>query len=89
MSGEPDVLMYTKPFCPYCHAAKALLKDKGVGFREIDISRDEDERDRMVRRSGRQTVPQIFIGTEHVGGYDDLEALDQQGRLDAMLGLNG
>ena len=89
MSGRPDVVMYTKPFCPYCHAAKALLQDKGVGFREIDISRDEDERDTMVRRSGRQTVPQIFVGAEHVGGYDDLEALDQQGRLDTLLGING
>ena len=89
MTALPDVLMYTKPFCSYCLAAKALLQDKGVSFREIDISRDEDERDTMVRRSGRQTVPQIFIGAEHVGGYDDLEALDQQGRLDALLGING
>ena len=89
MSAQPDVLIYTKPFCSYCLAAKSLLSDKGVGFREIDISRDEDERDTMVRRSGRLTVPQIFIGAEHVGGYDDLEALDQQGRLDALLGING
>ena len=89
MSDRPDIVIYTKPFCSYCHAAKALLQDKGVGFREIDVSRDEDERDTMVRRSGRQTVPQIFVGTEHVGGYDDLEALDQQGRLDILLGING
>ena len=89
MTPRPDVLIYTKPFCSYCLAAKALLQDKGVGYREIDVSRDEDERDTMVRRSGRLTVPQIFIGSEHVGGYDDLEALDQQGRLDVLLGING
>jgi glutaredoxin 3 len=86
MSDSPDVLVYVKPFCPYCVAAKSLLREKGVSYREIDISRDDAEREDMIRRTGRRTVPQIFIGTRHVGGFDDLSALDQQGQLDPLLG---
>lgn len=89
MSGAPDVLVYTKPFCPYCVAAKSLLREKGVGYREIDISKDAAGREEMIRRSGRHTVPQIFVGADHVGGFDDLSALDQQGRLDPLLGITG
>jgi glutaredoxin 3 len=84
----PDVLVYAKPFCPYCSAARALLGEKGVSFREIDISGSPAEREEMIRRTGRYTVPQIFIGDRHVGGYDDLAALDEQGELDALLGKN-
>ena len=80
------VTIYTTAFCPYCHAAKALLNKKGVVYSEIDVSYDPDERKRMAAKAnGRRTVPQIFIGEEHVGGSDDLHALEQQGRLDALL----
>ena len=88
-TGGPDVLIYTQPFCAYCVAAKALLREKGVSFREIDVSRDDGGREDMVRRTGRRTVPQIFIGTQHVGGFDELSALEQQGKLDPLLGIAG
>ena len=89
LNNGPEVLVYTKPFCAYCMAAKSLLRDKGVSFREIDISRDDAERNDLVQRTGQRTVPQIFVGTKHVGGFDDLSALDQQGQLDALLGIHG
>lgn len=89
MSDAPDVLLYTRPFCAYCVAAKSLLREKGVGYREIDISNDDAGREDMIRRSGRRTVPQIFVGAEHVGGFEELAALDQQGRLDPLLGITG
>ena len=88
MSDGPEVLVYVKPLCPYCVAAKALLREKGVGFREIDVSGDDALREDLVRRTGRRTVPQIFIGARHVGGFDDLSALDQQGALDPLLGID-
>jgi glutaredoxin 3 len=79
--------IYTTPLCPYCHAAKQLLSRKGVEFTEIDVSGDPKRRSDMVSRAnGRMTVPQIFIGSTHVGGYDDLSALDRFGKLDALLG---
>lgn len=79
------VTIYTTSWCPYCSAAKALLKRKGVDFREIDIERVEGARREMVERAGRTSVPQIFVGDEHVGGCDDLHALDRAGRLDPLL----
>jgi glutaredoxin 3 len=82
----PKVTIYTTAFCPYCHAAKALLKKKGIAYSEIDVSYDPDERKRMTARAnGRRTVPQIFIGQSHVGGFDDLHDLDRRGGLDPML----
>lgn len=87
MSPAPEVLIYTKPFCPYCVAAKALLQEKGIAYREIDIAGDDAVREEMIRRSGRRTVPQIFIGGRHVGGFDDMSALDRQGGLDPLLGI--
>jgi glutaredoxin 3 len=79
--------IYTTRYCPYCHAAKRLLSKKGVVFSEIDVSGDAKGRSDMVARAnGRMTVPQIFIGATHVGGYDDLHALDQAGKLDPLLG---
>jgi glutaredoxin 3 len=82
--------IYTTRFCPYCHAAKRLLSRKGVAFTEIDVSGDPKGRSEMVARaSGRMTVPQIFIGSTHVGGYDDLDALDRAGKLDPLLGQSG
>lgn len=82
----PKVEIYTTPTCPYCLAAKRLLTKKGVAFTEIDVSRDPDLRIAMTNRAGgRRTVPQIFIGETHVGGSDDLHALEHEGRLDALL----
>ena len=80
------VEIYTTPFCPYCHAAKRLLQKKGVSYRETDVSADPALRAAMTERAGgRRTVPQIFIGGQHVGGSDDLHALDHAGQLDPML----
>ncbi len=81
------ITLYTTPVCPYCVRAKALLKQKGVSIdQEIDVSGDDALREAMVARAGgRRTVPQIFIGETHVGGYDDLAALDKAGKLDALL----
>ena len=80
------VTIYTKGWCPYCSAAKELLSQKGVAFDEIEISGNAQEREAMIRRAGgRSTVPQIFIGERHVGGCDDLSALDRRGELDKLL----
>ena len=77
--------IYTTPTCPYCHAAKALLADKGADYTEISVL-DPDIREAMTQRAhGRRTVPQIFIGETHVGGYDDMAALDRRGQLDPLL----
>jgi glutaredoxin 3 len=82
----PEITIYTTSFCPYCHAAKALLSRKGVAFTEIDVSYDAAERRRMTERAGgRRTVPQIFVGPTHVGGSDELHDLERQGRLDLLL----
>jgi len=80
-----NIIIYSKQVCPYCVRAKALFKRKAVEFKEIMIS-DEETRDEMIKKSGgRMTVPQIFIGDYHVGGYDDLEKLNRQGKLDDLL----
>jgi len=81
------VVIYTTPHCPYCHRAKALLEQKGVAFEEIDVHDDQEMRAEMEQKSGRRTVPQIFIGKKHIGGCDDLYALESQGKLDALLHL--
>ena len=80
-----SVTIYTKSWCPYCAAARELLTRKGVAFTEIEITGKTDMKDEMVKRSGRATVPQIFIGDRHVGGCDDLHALDRSGALDPLL----
>ena len=82
----PPVEIYTTRYCPYCVSAKALLKRKGVAFSEIDVGKEWERRAEMVERAnGRNTVPQIFIGETHVGGCDDLHALDRAGKLDPLL----
>lgn len=82
----PAIEIYTTPSCPYCHAAKHLLAKKGAKFTEIDVSRDPALRMAMsTRANGRRSVPQIFIAGAHVGGSDDIHALDDAGRLDPML----
>ena len=80
------VEIYTTPTCPYCLAAKRLLAKKGASYTEVDVSGDPSLRAAMTQRAGgRRTVPQIFIGGRHVGGSDDLHALDYDGKLDALL----
>jgi glutaredoxin 3 len=79
------VVMYVTDWCPYCERARSLLADKGVTVEEIDVELVAGAREEMRARSGRDTVPQIFIGDSHVGGSDDLQALDAEGRLDALL----
>jgi glutaredoxin 3 len=83
----PVVEIYTTPWCPYCHAAKRLLDDRGIPFEERDVSGDPELRERIGRRSGRRTVPQIFIDGDPVGGYDELRALDEQVGLGVLVGM--
>ena len=81
-----SIEIYTSPLCGFCHAAKRLLNDKDAGFVEFDVSRDPAKRQEMMQRAnGRHTVPQIFIDGTHVGGCDDLYALERAGKLDPML----
>ena len=82
-----DIVIYTKDYCPYCTKAKGLLTRKGVtAITEIDITHDEKlQQEMLARSSGKRTVPQIFIGSTHVGGCDDLYALNDAGKLDALL----
>ena len=83
----PKIEIYTTTICPFCHAAKKLLKEKGASFSEISLTKEPHLRDRMVERaSGHRTVPQIFIDDTHIGGCDDLYALDAKGGLDPLLG---
>jgi glutaredoxin 3 len=82
------VEMYSTMFCPYCARARGLLQRKGATFTDVDIDAQPERRDEMVKRAGgRYTVPQIFIDGEHIGGSDDLVALDSAGKLDAKLGV--
>lgn len=87
MTTPPNITVYTTPYCPYCHAAKALLKKKGVAFTEIDVRDPALRQQMMLKANGRHTVPQIFIGERHVGGSDDMHELDRRGRLDLLLQL--
>jgi len=80
-----SIVLYTKDYCPYCKDAKALLSRKGVSFTDIEISGNETLLAEMIEKSGRRTVPQIFIGKTHVGGSSDLTALDRAGKLDRLL----
>ncbi len=87
MNATADIVMYSTGWCPYCLRARALLERKGAAFREIKIDEDPAEREAMLARSGgRRTVPQIFIGDRHVGGFDELYALEKAGTLDELLG---
>ncbi len=82
----PPIVIYTKSTCPYCHAAKDLLRQKGANFSEISVDGDRAAQAAMaVKAGGRSTVPQIFIGAKHVGGCDDLYALEEAGDLDPLL----
>ena len=83
--AAPAVTMYTTSWCPYCSRARSLLARKGVAFEEVDVDSAPERRAEMQTRSGRRTVPQIFIGDLHVGGCDDLHDLEEAGKLDALL----
>jgi glutaredoxin 3 len=79
------ILMYTTRWCPFCVMAKRLLAAKGVAVDEVAVDTDPARREEMMARSGRRTVPQIFIGDRHLGGFDDIAALDHKGQLDPLL----
>jgi glutaredoxin 3 len=86
VTEAPDIVLYSTGWCGYCERARALLERKGVGFREIKVDEDMTERQAMLARSGgRRTVPQIFIGDRHVGGFDELYSLEKSGELDKLL----
>ena len=82
----PAIVMYTTNWCFYCERARRLLRSKGATFEEIDVESAAEKRAKMISRSGRRTVPQIFIGDHHVGGSDDLADLETAGKLDGLLG---
>lgn len=81
----PNIEIYTTPYCPYCIRAKQLLNSKGVQYQEIDVSTVAEQKDIMIQRSKRHTVPQIFIDGQHIGGCDDLYALEASDKLDPLL----
>jgi len=87
-AGTPELVIYTQVLCGYCAAARKLLRSKGVNFTEINITMNADRRREMIVRSGRRTVPQIFIKDRHIGGYDDMAELDRRDELNALLGTN-
>jgi glutaredoxin 3 len=84
-SGAPQVLIYARQMCGYCTRARQLLSRKGIAYTEIDIETVAGARVQMQQRSGRNTVPQVFVGDRHLGGYDDISALDDAGELDLIL----
>ena len=81
-----EILIYTADYCPYCKAAKEFLKSKGATYQEIDVTHDQEKRLDIAKRSGQKTVPQIFINGKSIGGFSDLKALDEKGKLDSLLG---
>lgn len=86
MGDNPKIEIYGTEYCGYCSAARMLLKKKGLDYEDILISKDAAARERMLERSGRQSVPQIFINDQPIGGFDELYALEQSGDLDQLLG---
>lgn len=85
--SKPEVLIYSGHRCPYCNAAKKMFDSKGVEYTEINIHDDPAKAEEMVERTKRQSVPQIFIGETHVGGFDDMAELNSEGKLDELLGI--
>jgi len=86
--STPAVTVYTSAWCGYCMRAKALLDSKGIAYTEIDVDGSRAKREEMIARSGRRTVPQIFVGGHHIGGSDDLAAAARSGELDRLLGVS-
>ena len=87
MSTKPKILVYTTPTCPYCVSAKSLLSQKGYAFEEIDVTDLKAREGLLKKANGRKTVPQIFIGSLHVGGFDDLQTLARTGELEHLLAV--
>jgi glutaredoxin 3 len=85
--SQPEIIVYHMPFCPYCSWAKQLLDGKQVQYTLIDVASDDMLRQEMEDRSGRNSVPQIFIGDRHIGGFDDMSALDRAGELDPLIAV--
>ncbi len=83
--GAPEVVIYTTGWCPFCMRAKALLERKGVAYTELDVESRAGLRQQMIERSGRRSVPQVFVGSTHIGGSDELAAAEQSGELDRLL----
>lgn len=83
----PEIIIYSSQFCPFCFRAKAILQQKGVTFTELNVDGNPQLRQEMTQKSGRRTVPQIWIGERHIGGCDELMALQSAGKLDALLGV--
>ncbi len=88
-AGAPPITVYSSAMCGYCVAAKNFLKSRGLAWDEVRVDLDPAERERMVARTGRTSVPQIFVGEVHVGGYDDMMALHRAGKLEPLLGGEG
>jgi glutaredoxin 3 len=82
--SQPEITIYVTGWCPYCQRARGLLTKKGLAFNEIDVDEAAKSREEMIARSGLRSVPQIFIGDKHIGGCDDLFALDSSGELDRL-----
>lgn len=87
MNTKPKVVIYGSEHCSYCTAARMLLKRKGIDYEDVLVSRDKERMQEMQKRSGQRSVPQIFIGDQAVGGFDELHALDKSGQLDQLLGI--
>ena len=83
--SQPEITIYATGWCPYCQRARGLLTKKGLAFSEIDVDEEAKSREEMIARSGLRSVPQIFIGGKHIGGCDDLFALDSSGELDRLI----
>lgn len=83
--GSPEITLYTSAMCGFCMAAKNFLKSKGLAWTEVRIDQDPAQRDRMLARGGRASVPQIFVGDTHVGGYEDMMALQRAGKFEALV----
>jgi glutaredoxin 3 len=88
-SGRPKIVIYATAWCGYCERARRIFRGKGVEFDEVDVESGFEARREMLSRSGRRSVPQIFIGERHIGGSDELLALEASGELDALLGIGG
>ncbi len=85
----PEVTMYSTPTCPFCARAEKLLEKKGIQFKKIRVDGDKAKLREMIKRTGRNTVPQIYIGEKHIGGFDELSELDIMDELDPLLGIDG
>ena len=84
--GNVEVIIYSKDFCPYCEGAKELFRSKGISFKEVNVSKDPKALDEIKKKTSHQTVPQIFVGGKFLGGFQEVKALDDAGKLDALLG---